>query len=290
MHPPARGDVRTPSNTGYSHLKRVRRRRIRIEWINMIRFLAVPQIILIALLTTLSSNAGAATPEATTFAPDLEVVDVPTASTLYARMFHLNFRTFPEMAPGETGSGILLKGMASFNNSLSLGLAIKASNIIGSGSIRFEEDEDPIAAVAKLKILSLPGASIQAALGYDGMGYDVTRKKGLYLVASKDMSAGLFFFRAHLGLGAVRLRQFNVNDDLNLFFGLNAALSEELFLGFEYDDVLYKDDPNDSSSRGSANAMIGYAWDVGLRLEIGFKRLFRGVDKHYRVLKILYTF
>ena len=241
--------------------------------------------------------AGAASPEQTTFAPNLEIVDVPTASTLYARMFHLSFRAFPMMTERMTegmtegmtgGSGILLKGLASFNNSLSLGVAVKANNIIGSGNIDFEEDEDPVAAVAKLKLFTISAAKIQAALGYDGLGYGVTRQKGLYLVTSKDMTAGLFYFRVHLGAGAIRLRSFNLDDDLNLFLGASAALSEELFLGFEYDDCLNQDEGD--SAYGSANAMIGYAWDVGLRLELGFKRLFRGVDRHYRVLKILYTF
>lgn len=247
----------------------------------------------------LAATAGAATPEQATFAPNLEIVDVPTASTLYARMFHLNFRAFPMMQEVWNeddlleggGSGILLKGLASFNNSLSLGLGLKANNIIGNGRIVFEDgDEAVVAAIAKIKLFSLPSAKIQAALGYDGMGYEVTRKKGLYLVASKDMAAGLFFFRAHLGAGAVQLRGFDADDHLNLFFGMSAALSEELFLGMEYDDVLRKDDPDDSSTYGSANAMVAYAWDVGLRLELGFKRLFRGVSDHYRVLKILYTF
>lgn len=251
---------------------------------------SVPALAL-ALLTFSAGGgpAAAASPEQSTFAPNLEIVDIPTASTLYARMFHLNFRAFPTMTGDAVGgSGILLKGLASFNNSLSLGVALKANNIIGSGNIDFEEDEDPVAATAKLKLFNMSAAKIQAAIGYDGLGYGVTRQKGLYLVTSKDMTAGLFYFRMHLGAGAIRLRSFNLDDDLNVFVGASAALSEELFLGFEYDDCLYRD--GDDSAYGSANAMIGYAWDVGLRLELGFKRLFRGVDRHYRVLKILYTF
>ena len=263
--------------------------------------------VLAAAFLFLGAPAGAATPEQTTFAPNLEIVDIPTASTLYARMFHLNFRAFPMMREvwSESdlleggGSGILLKGLASFNNSLSLGLALKANNIIGNGNIVFEEgDEAIVAAVAKIKLFHLPGSDIRAAIGYDGMGYEVTRKKGLYLVGSKDLAAGVFFFRAHLGAGAVQFRGFQADDHLNLFCGLSAALSEELFLGIEYDDMLRndhddylsKDDPEYSSTYGSANAMIAYAWDVGLRLELGFKRLFRGMNDHYRVLKILYTF
>ena len=96
----------------------------------------------------------------------------------------------------------------------------------------------------------------------------------------------------------IRFKHFKPDEDLNLFCGLSAALSEEFWLGIEYDDILHHEDPdrvglnrdNYDSGYGSANVMVGYAWDVGLRLELDFKRLFRGVDKHYRVLKILYTF
>ncbi len=225
----------------------------------------------------------AASPEEATFAPNLEVVDIPTASTLYARMFHLNFRTYPETLRPSAGSGILLKGLASFNNSLSLGLALKASNVIGEGEADF--DEQPVRAVAKLKLFTFPQGGLQAAVGYDGMNYDVTRQKGLYGVVSKDLTAGALFFRAHAGAGALfkNWDDYDPNEeDLNLFFGISAALSEDLMLGLEYDDVLYQD--------GSVNALVGYSWDVGLRLELDFKRLFHKSDEHYRVLKILYTF
>lgn len=215
----------------------------------------------------------AATPEQATFAPELEVADIPTASALYARMFHLNFRAF-------RGGGILIKGLASFNNSLSLGLALKASNVIGNG--RVQVDDEPVRALAKFKLFAIPRAGIQAAAGYDGMPYDVTRQKGLYGVMSKDLAAGVFFLRAHAGAGAIRFKSFDAGEDVNLFFGVSAALSEEISLGVEYDDVLYRD--------GSVNAVLGYAWDVGLRLELDFKSLFRGVNDYYRVLKILYTF
>ncbi len=239
---------------------------------SMVRWLATA-----ALWTLLApvpaARAAGPTPEQATFAPNLEVADAPTASTLYARMFHMNFRAF-------RGGGIMMKGIASFNNSLSLGLGAKANNVIGNGSVRF--DDQPVAAVAKIKLISLPALAITTAVGYDGLGYDVTRQKGVYGVVTKDLNAAGLMFRAHGGAGAVRFRNFKAKTDVNVFAAVDAALSEELFTGAEYDDMAYH--------QGSFNVSAGYAWDVGLRLELDFKSLFRGVRNHYRVLKILYTF
>lgn len=219
------------------------------------------------------ASAAPVTPEQSTFAPNLEVVDAPTASTLYARMFHLNFRAF-------RGGGIMMKATASFNNSLSLGLGLKANNVIGNGNVSF--DDQPVAAVAKLKLITLAAYGITTAVGYDGLAYDSTRQKGMYGVLSKDLNTAGLIFRAHGGAGAVRFRNFNSRTDINVFAALDAALSEEMFIGAEYDDMTWH--------HGSFNMAGGYAWDVGLRLELDFKSLFRGVKNHYRVLKILYTF
>ena len=221
----------------------------------------------------LAARAAGPTPEASTFAPNLEIVDVPSASVLYARMFHLNVRAF-------RGGGIMMKATASFNNSLGIGLGVKANNVIGNGTVTF--DDQPVAAVAKIKLITLPAYGISTAIGYDGLAYDVTRQKGVYGVVTKDLGAAGLVFRGHAGAGAVRFRNFNSKRDVNLFVGADAALSEEVFLGAEYDDMLF--------NKGSCNLAAGYAWDVGLRLELDFKSLFRGVNRHYRVLKILYTF
>jgi len=231
-------------------------------WIMMLTF---------AMGTPVLARGG--TPEETTFQPNLEVVDAPTASVPYARMFHMNFRAF-------RGGGIMVKALASFNNTLMLGLGLKADNVIGSGSVHF--DDEPVGAVARVKFISLPRTGLQVALGYDAMSYDATRQKGLYGVLSKDLGAGDLQARAHAGAGAVRFRKFNSDNDVNVFFGLSAALSEEFLLGMEYDDVLLDD--------GSVNASVGYSWDVGLRIELDFKGLFRGVKAYHRMLKILYTF
>jgi len=236
----------------------------------------------IVMLLTLTAPAIAtcANPEQETFAPNTEVADIPTAATLYARMFNLNFRAFQE-------GGIMAKATASFNNSLMFGIAVKANNVIGSGGVDF--DREPVKALAKLKLLSLP-PSLTAAVGYDGMSYDrprkgaedLTRQHGLYGVVSNDLAMAGLVLRAHAGAGAVRFKGFNSRQDLNAFLGLSGAVSEELTLGMEYDDMLYH--------QGSVNACVGYAWDVGLHLELDFKSLFRGVKNHHRLLKILYTF
>lgn len=244
----------------------------------LVRMLGMKQPLRVAVAACLLLAAGPLraapiTPEQSTFAPNLEVVDVPTASTLFARMFHMNFRAF-------RGGGIMMKATASFNNSLSLGLGLKANNVIGNGNVSF--DDQPVAAVAKIGLIALPRLGLTTAIGYDGLAYDVTRQKGVYGVVTKDLDAAGLVFRAHGGAGAVRFRNFNSKTDINVFAAVDAALSTEIFLGAEYDDMTWH--------HGSFNVAGGYAWDVGLRLELDFKSLFRGVKNHYRVLKILYTF
>jgi hypothetical protein len=111
---------------------------------------------------------------------------------------------------------------------------------------------------------------------------DLTRAHGFYGVLSNDLSLGNLVLRAHGGAGAIKFKGFKSSRDLNAFLGLSGALSEQLTLGIEYDDML--------NDHGYVNACIGYAWDVGLRLELDFKSLFRGVQNSHRLLKILYTF
>lgn len=252
------------------------------------------------LLLLCAAGPASAGPEQAAFAPSTEVSDIPTAATLYARMFNLNTRLF-------RGGGLVLKASASFNNSLQLGVGFKANNLIGGGDITLDDQpEQVVSALAKLRLISMPAIGLQAALGYDGMGYDITRKHGIHGVVSKDVSAGILIFRAHLGVGVVRFRDAQADRDINAFCGISGALSEDLHLGLEWDDMFYNDkwvntgggtggQPGLTSSErlrdgGSFNAMIGYAWDVGLRLELDFKNLFRGRRAYHRVFKILYTF
>jgi len=242
--------------------------------------------IIVLLVLSAPAMAPCANPEQETFAPNTEVADIPTASTLYARMFNLNFRAF-------RGGGILAKATASFNNSLMLGVAVKANNVIGAGGIDF--DNEPVKAVAKLKLINMAG-SLVGSVGYDGMSYDrgvvvkagvptttdLTRAHGLYGVLSNDLAMGGIMLQAHAGAGANKFKGFKSSRDLNAFLGVSGALSEQLTLGLEYDDML--------NDHGYVNACVGYAWDVGLRLELDFKSLFRGVQNSHRLLKILYTF
>lgn len=237
--------------------------------------------ILFAAVAAAAGPAGAAPVDAGAgFTPALEVADSPTASTLFARMFHLNARFF-------RGGGIVTRASAAFNNSLQLGVAFKANNVVGGGRVVFDsQPEQVVAAIVKLKIVSLPASRLQLAAGYDGMAYDLTRKRGIYGVLSKEMTPGDFVFRAHAGAGAVRFRSdpsaSTPGPLANAFAGVTGSLSEEIHLGIEYDDVLWQN--------GSFNAMVAYTWDVGLRLEVDFKSLFRGWPGHHRVMKIQYTF
>lgn len=239
----------------------------------------------LALASTTPAPGLAAVPaEQGAFSANLEVADIPTASTLYGRMFHLSSRIFPDAG---SGAGILLRGVASFNNTLMLGVAFKADNVIGSGTPSVESR--PVDAIVKIRVLGQSGSRLQGAAGYDGMGYGPSRPsgalrrgRGLYGVVTGDLGFSGLVFRGHAGGGAMALRNFAVKDDLNVFGGVTGGLTESLVLGVELDDVLHDE--------RQVNAALGYDWDVGLRLELDFMNLFHGVAKHYRVLKILYTF
>ncbi len=228
--------------------------------------------------------------EQTAFAANLEVADVPTASTLYGRMFHFNFRFFQSVTEGP-GAGLLAKAMAAFNNSLMLGLSVRANNVIGSGSIDF--DDEPVQALAKLKAISSPATKLDLAVGFDGMateaqlearrpGTYIAMPRGLYVVATKQADFAAMHIRLHGGASMMRVSRFDADRDVNVFLAVDGALTEQLSLGMEYDDILTED--------GTANASINYAWDVGLRMDLNLLNLFRGFDAHHRVLKILYTF
>ncbi|MEK7477248.1 MAG: hypothetical protein AAB152_16610 [Candidatus Coatesbacteria bacterium] len=259
------------------------------------RLIRTPNLILSLVCFAALAGPGAAlaagaNAEQGAFGPALEIADAPTAQTLYARMFNLNTRLF-------RGGGIVMKAVASFNNSLQIGVGFKANNVVGSGNITFDDgSEQVVAALVKLRILSFPALGLQAAIGYDGMGYDVTRKHGLHGVVSKDINAGFLIFRLHGGAGTVQFRDAKADRDVNAFCGLSGSLSEDIHLGLEWDDALYRGNVvNSQASRldvhnGSVNAMIGYSWDVGLRMELDFKNLLRGKGAYHRVLKILYTF
>ncbi|MEK7765966.1 MAG: hypothetical protein AAB368_06980 [bacterium] len=239
-------------------------------------------VLLAALWLGPSARAASPVPaEQAAFGPTLEVAETPTAETMYGRMFHLGVRTYP-------GGGLLTRGVASFNNSLMLGVSFKADNVIGYGSPTF--DSRPVDAIVKLKVLGLPGAQIQGALGYDGIAYGgaavpaigARRGRGLYGVLTKDLGMSSLVFQLHGGVGVNQYKAFSVKDDVNVFGAVTGSLTPELIVGLEYDDVLHKE--------RQANASVGYNWDMGLRVEIDFMKLFHGVHGHYRVLKILYTF
>ncbi len=249
---------------------------------------AAPLLALPLLLAGINpALADSVPPEQGAFAANLEIAEIPTASTLYGRMFHLNFRLF-------RGGGVLTKAMASFNNSLMLGLSLRADGVIGSGSVEF--DEEPVQALAKIRLLSVPQSRLSLALGYDGMGSEdslelrmedrnlnqISPPRGVYAVASKGLRLLAFYLRGHAGASVMHFRHFDSERDINVFFGVDGALSEELSLGMEFDDVL--------CDGGAFNAAVSYAWDVGLRMELNFLNLFRGTEAHHRALKILYTF
>ncbi len=220
-------------------------------------------------------------PEESAFSPVIDIFDVPTASTMYGRMFNLNMRFF-------RNGGILGKAAASFKNSLMLGLSVRANNVIGSGAVDFPDDP-PFRAFIKYRFLNNARNQIMAAVGWDDQGYDVTRGRGLYGVVTKELEMSGFYVSAHAGMGMVLLRRYQPAKDTNIFAGVTGILSEDFTLGLEYDDIIYRN-KDVHLQNGSFNIAVGFAWDVGLRLEIGFKNMFRGMAAHHRVLKISYTF
>jgi len=234
----------------------------------------------LALLTTGSyAEPAAPPPEVNAFSANTEVLDIPTASTMYGRMFNLNLRMF-------RGGGLLLKGTASAKDTFVFGFSLLANNVIGSGSITVPEDPKVL---LKLRIINDTRNGLQAALGWDDSRYDATRGRGVYAVVSKELSVSSFYLTGHGGAGMTGLRDgYRTKDDLNLFAGLTGSFNEDFFLGVEFDDWLYTNKAA-GIRNGSLNTLIGFAWDVSLKLEMGFKNLGRG-SAYNRILKISYTF
>jgi len=237
-----------------------------------------------------TDSAAVPPPEVNAFAANTEVLDVPTGSTMFGRMFGLNLRMY-------RGGGVMLKAAASWKNTLMGGFSTLANNLIGSGKIDFPDDP-PVRAFVKFRFLNNPKMGLQAAFGWDDSSYDVMRGRGLFAVVSRDLSVSGFYLTAHGGLGMVHLRDYKSDRDTNAFVGISGSLSEDFTVGLEWDDFLYEptkgeiaDNPMLAQIKhGSCNAVAGFAWDVGLRIELGFKNLFKGVAAHHRIAKIVYTF
>jgi len=238
---------------------------------------------LAAFLALFSTGAfaepAAPPPEENAFSANTEVLDIPTASTMYGRMFNLNLRMF-------RGGGLLLKGAASAKNTFIFGFSLMANNVIGSGNVTVPEDPKVL---LKLRIINDTKNGLQAAIGWDDSRYDATRGRGVYAAVSKDLAVSGLYLTAHGGAGMTGLRDgFQVKNDLNMFAGLTGSFNEDFFLGLEYDDWAYTNKAA-GIRNGSLNALVGFAWDVSLKLELGFKNLGRGSD-YNRILKIVYTF
>ena len=251
-----------------------------------------------AMVTSMLVSAGARCeptappPEENAFSANTEVLDVPTASTMYGRMFSLNLRMFQN-------GGLLLKGAASAKNTFIFGFSLLANNVIGRSNVTIPEDPKVL---LKLRLFNDTKNGFQGAIGWDDSRYDTisekgapkteygTRGKGVYAVVSKDLNMSSFYLTAHGGLGVTGLRDgFKAEDDLNLFAGLTGSINEDFLVGLEYDDWLYTSKPSKDIKNGSFNAMVGFAWDVSLKLELGFKNLGQGSYSN-RILKIVYTF
>ena len=231
------------------------------------------------------SEPAAPPPEENAFSANTEVLDIPTASTMFGRMFSLNLRMFQN-------GGLLLKGSASAKNTFIFGFSLLANKVIGSGNITVPEDPKVI---LKLRLFNDTKNGFQGAIGWDDSQYDnitkttyATKGRGVYAVLSKDLNMSSFFLTAHGGLGVTGLRDgFQTKQDLNPFVGLTGSINEDFLVGLEYDDWLYTNHP--VIKNGSFNAMVGFAWDVSLKLELGFKNLGQGSYSN-RILKIVYTF
>ena len=236
-----------------------------------------------AVLALLSAGVyaepAAPPPETNAFSANTEVLDIPTASTMYGRMFNLNLRMFE-------GGGLLLKGTASAKDTFVFGFSLLANNVIGRGNITVPEDPKVL---LKLRIINDTRKGLSAALGWDDSRYAFTRGRGVYAAVSKEADMSGFYLTWHGGAGMTGLRDgYKTKDDLNLFAGVTGSFNEDFFLGLEYDDWLYTNKAA-GIKNGSLNAMIGFAWDVSLKLEMGFKNLGRG-SVYNRILKISYTF
>lgn len=215
-------------------------------------------------------------------APDVEMIDVPTAGILDYYGFLIKTRAY-------SGGGVV--GGLNFGvmERLNLGASMSVDRFIGSDpGVKMRKPEIQV----KYRFYD-GGYYIPAmALGYDGQGYyyNPAAKKylekghGLYVAGSKEI--GLPGLALH---GGFNVPDFD-NNYLFSFLGLNYTLEEKVAFMVEYDNMFHDADPKRFNAGMRFYVTPYFQLDVAAR-EIGANEDFKNgwKRKTERIVQMRYT-
>ena len=119
-------------------------------------------------------------------ARNIELVDVPTASTLIKGEIRVDIKFYP-------GGGILNRFYVGFFDRFMMGGALNITNIVGTGDV---EVVLPPKFLGKIRITDDDGVVPAISLGYEGEGYFDMDPRGAFLAVTKEIELGQVFLQA----------------------------------------------------------------------------------------------
>lgn len=223
-----------------------------------------------------------------------DLIDNPTANILNRQQFRLNLRVYH--------LGGMLGGLsARITSKLMFGVSYGGQNIIGQGSVKWNEAPGVhIRYRMAFETDQIPAICI----GFNSQGYGTyypplnryqIKSKGFYVALSKNIGI-LRGFGLH---GGINYSDENKGDekDINFFCGANLNIDRELSVVWEYDFGI-NDNDNQSlgSGKGYMNAALRWYFSEQLVFELSIKNLLKNnrtldgeqIPNANRELKIIY--
>ena len=210
--------------------------------------------------------------------PPRQLVDCPTAATLPRASFDFKMRTTSD-------GGLIAHTDIGLHRKFMLGVSYGGERILGEGTPEWQNN---VAFSVKYQMISESMLMPAIAIGYDGQGYghyfpDLKRfmfkSKGFYAVASKGYQTYQWSSGLHAGVNYSLEKEVDKDEDINVFFGADLSLQNNVSLVAEY-DMAMNDNRYDKASLDSITEHSGKGWgyfNVGLRW-IFSERLELGID------------
>lgn len=224
------------------------------------------------------------------------LIDIPSAGVLYKGDYDFELRLFPQ-------GGVLMGFGVGLFDRFNMGVSYGGTQIIGD-SAKIKWNDEPGVNV-KYRLFNEGSFFPAIALGYSSQGYGpylkndstdtkryLIKSKGLYGVASKNFKyAGKYDIGTHLGVN------FNSNEQdddqgMNMFFGVDFAMNEDLALVAEY-DFAWNDQGGKSfgEGKGYLNSALRWTFADNLLFQFDFRDLLgnnRDSETVAREIKIVY--
>ena len=157
--------------------------------------------------------------------------DVPSAYTLLKYELAGDLRFYE-------GGGIMAKAMIGIWPRFFFGGGVNVRNFVGAGDLSLGRDDATM--LARLLVVREMPAFPAISLGWDGPAYAGGEMRGLYLVASKELSTALGYFQVHGGLNTNEFEAFVTEDDLRAFAAASTMVANVLLFA-EFDELLHPD-------------------------------------------------